>query len=99
MRKLNQTKPFYDSILVVISFFTYIIYQWSHTESTDNAYIESDISTISAEVNGNIIEVVAPDNTEVKAGDIIARIDSTYYETLVNSALAKIKAGEYGVES
>ncbi len=39
---------------VIVVYLAYHIYIWSHTESTDNAYIEADISSISSEINGVI---------------------------------------------
>lgn len=43
-------------------------------ESTDNAYIEADISVVSPKVSGYIEEVVVTDNQRVRRGDLLARL-------------------------
>lgn len=74
----------------------YIIYQlyiWSKTQSTDNAYLESDISIISAEINGVIKEILISDNMDVKEDDIIARINDEEYSARLADAEAAYIAG------
>jgi membrane fusion protein (multidrug efflux system) len=47
--------------------------------STDNAYVQQDKVSISAEVAGRIVEVDARENQVVKAGDVLFRIDPDPY--------------------
>jgi len=44
-------------------------------ESTDNAYVQSDIVTVAAKVGGYVRMVPVADNQAVKAGDVLAVID------------------------
>ena len=44
-------------------------------ESTDNAYVQGDISVISPKVAGYVREVRVVDNQQVRAGDVLALID------------------------
>lgn len=46
-----------------------------HYVSTDNAYVQQDKVSVSAEVGGRIIEVAVKENQDVKAGDLLFRID------------------------
>lgn len=57
-------------------------------QSTDDAYVETTTVQVAPRVNGHITEVYIKDNQPVKAGDIIAKIDSADYEV----ALAKKEA-------
>ncbi|HVJ35043.1 MAG TPA: HlyD family secretion protein [Terriglobia bacterium] len=46
-----------------------------YLESTDNAYVEADISPIAPQIDGFIASVEVGDNQLVKAGDVLVRID------------------------
>ncbi|MCC8416361.1 MAG: hypothetical protein LN575_03235 [Rickettsia endosymbiont of Gnoriste bilineata] len=65
-----KSHPFFKYFLVLFSvivvYLAYNIYIWSHTESTDNAYIEADISSVSSEISGVIKNVLISDNMRVK---------------------------------
>lgn len=76
----------------------YKIYIWTQTESTDNAYIEADISIVSSEVNGAVAKLLISDNQPVKAGDIIAEIDDTEYVADFKKAQAGLDEAENSVK-
>ena len=61
-------------------------------ETTDNAYIQADISVVSPRVQGYVREVPAADNQLVKAGDILVKLDDRDYVTKVVEALARVQA-------
>lgn len=44
-------------------------------QSTDNAYLQGDITTISSKVGGYIETTLVKDNQKVKAGDLLATLD------------------------
>jgi membrane fusion protein (multidrug efflux system) len=83
----------------IILLIIYKIYVWSNTEATDNAYIDSEISTVSSQISGNVYEVLCADNQEVKQGAVLAKIDDTTYKATLTSAMAKRRSGEYALES
>jgi membrane fusion protein (multidrug efflux system) len=58
--------------------------------STDDAYVRANMATISAKVSGYVVSVDVVDNQEVKAGDLLARIDPGDYELAVETARKKI---------
>jgi len=61
-----------------------------YRESTDDAYVRADIVTVSPRVGGYLVQVLVQDNQEVKAGDVLARIDDSDYrarEALARAAL------------
>src|SRR5687768_16140639 len=61
-------------------------------ETTDNAYIHSDISIISPKVAGYIADIRVTENQEVAAGDILAVIDDAEYRAQAAQAEAALEA-------
>ena len=57
--------------------------------STDDAYVRADMSVIAAKVSGYVENVLVRDNTAVKAGDVLVRIDGGDYQNALDMALAK----------
>src|SRR5258708_2367983 len=73
---------------------------WKHLntyESTDDAQIDGHINSISARVEGNVIQVLVEDQTFVKAGDVLVRIDPKDYEVAVAKAQADLAEAESGL--
>lgn len=60
-------------------------------ESTDNAYVQADIVTISPKVQGYVRDVKVADNQPVKAGEILAVIDDEDYAAKVAEARAAVE--------
>ena len=61
----------------------------SRFQSTDDAYVESDIIQITPKVSGHIVESFVKDNMFVKEGDIVAKIDDAIYKEQYNQAKAE----------
>jgi membrane fusion protein, multidrug efflux system len=59
--------------------------------STDDAYVQADMSIIGSKMAGYVIELPFADNSPVRAGDIIARLDSSDYELALASAKARVE--------
>ena len=57
-----------------------------HYVSTDNAYVQQDKVSISAEVGGRIIDVAVRENDVVNAGDLLFRIDPEPYRIAIEQA-------------
>lgn len=58
--------------------------------STDDAYVGADTAVITAKVAGHIALVAAADNSRVRAGDLLMKIDDGDYRLAVDSAKDKI---------
>lgn len=58
--------------------------------STDDAYLKTDMSVVSAKVGGYVASIAVADNAEVHTGEVIANIDDTDYQLAVQSARDKI---------
>jgi membrane fusion protein (multidrug efflux system) len=79
-------------------FLVYRIYVWSNTESTDNAYLEADISNVSSEVSGVIDEILVEENNHVKAGEIIAKIKNDNYAAMLAQAESALDGAARDIE-
>jgi membrane fusion protein (multidrug efflux system) len=66
-------------------------------ESTDDAYIQADSSTIAPKVSGYVASVMVDDNQPVKAGQILARIDSRDLQTAFDEADANVVAAQASI--
>lgn len=73
-------------------------YQWWTTGrfmvSTDDAYIEGDIATISPKVTAFVSKVNVAANQQVKAGDVLATLDNGDYQNALDQANAAIETGK-----
>ena len=70
-----------------------------HYVSTDNAYVQQDKVSISAELGGRIVDVAVRENDVVKEGDLLFRIDPSPYRIAIEQADASIAAAQVRVSS
>lgn len=76
-RKKKKTALMIFGAVVVIGLiivFFYIGYSKTHI-STDDAFVEGTVHTVSPKVSGNIIKIYVNDNQAVKEGELLAEID------------------------
>lgn len=62
-----------------------------YIQTTNNAYVQSDITPISPKVSGHITQLLVTDNQHVERGDVIARIDNRQYAQQAAGAEAEIE--------
>jgi membrane fusion protein (multidrug efflux system) len=62
--------------------------------STDNAAVKQDIVSVSAQVNGPIVEVRVKNGDHVKRGDLLFRIDSEPFRVALEQAQAQLAAAK-----
>ncbi|TPK41078.1 HlyD family secretion protein [Mesorhizobium sp. B2-5-3] len=65
-----------------------------YLQSTDDAYVKADYTTVAPRISGHIAEVLVEDNTHVKAGQVLARIDDRDFRTALDQAQANVEAAE-----
>lgn len=65
--------------------------------NTDNAYVRQDIVSVSSDVAGKIVEVAVRENQQVKAGDLLFRVDPEPYRVALAQADAQIAAAQVNV--
>ncbi|TBC77410.1 HlyD family secretion protein [Rhizobium ruizarguesonis] len=66
-------------------------------ESTDDAYVKADYTTVAPKVAGYISQVLVNDNDAVKAGQVLARIDDRDFQAALSQAKADVKAAEAAI--
>lgn len=69
------------------------------SESTDNAYVGADSTSVAPKVRGLVGEVLVRDNQTVRVGQPLVRIDAEEFEARVVSARAAVADAEAGVQS
>jgi membrane fusion protein, multidrug efflux system len=70
---------------------------WLHYRShvsTDDAYVEGPVATVSAKASGHIVELLTDDNKPVKKGDLLMRIDDRDYRARLEQAKAAVGIAE-----
>jgi membrane fusion protein, multidrug efflux system len=70
-----------------------------YLESTDDAYVKADSTIISPKISGYIAQVLVGDNENVKAGQLLARIDDRDFRAALDQAHADIDASEAAVRN
>ena len=63
-------------------------------ESTDDAYVQADFTTIAPKVSGYIADVKVEDNQAVKAGQVLAVIDDRDFRTALAQAQADVASAK-----
>jgi membrane fusion protein (multidrug efflux system) len=91
----SRKKPVILAVmLAALGFGGYEGYQWwtngRFMVSTDDAYVQADITILSAKVSGYVASVAVSNNQMVKAGDLIAKIDDGDYRLALQSAKDKL---------
>ncbi|HEX8449900.1 MAG TPA: HlyD family secretion protein [Allosphingosinicella sp.] len=76
------------------------LYMWMNSGrfvATDNAYVQQDKVSVSAEVAGPVVEVAVRENQRVRRGDLLFRIDPRPYRIALEQAEAQIAAARVSV--
>src|SRR3989344_1132232 len=101
---VNTPKPLLKRLLlptlgiaVLVLAGMYAAHWWTagrFIEETDDAYIGADVTVIGPNVAGYIDEVLVTDNQQVKAGDVLIRLDSRDYRANLAKAEGAVAAEE-----
>ena len=67
--------------------------------STDNAYVQQDMISVSPDVSGRIVSVEVRENQRVKAGDVLFRIDPEPYRIALAQADADLATARVQVST
>lgn len=93
-RRWRRTLPMISvPLLLLIGGAIYYIAN-DHFVSTDNAYVQQDKVSVSAEVGGRIVAVAVRENQQVKTGDLLFQIDPAPYRIAVAQAEAAIASAQ-----
>ncbi|GAB2178232.1 HlyD family secretion protein [Dongia sp. agr-C8] len=81
------------------AFGSYWVKTGRYLESTDDAYVQADYTTIAPKVSGYIADVKVEDNQPVKAGDVLAVIDDRDFKTALAQAKADVASAKADVDN
>src|SRR5277367_2828944 len=68
--------------------------EWRFQQSTDDAYVQSDISLISPKIEGYLKEVAVKENQHVAAGQVLFVIDDSDFAAKVAQTQAAVASAE-----
>jgi membrane fusion protein (multidrug efflux system) len=69
------------------------------TQSTDDAYVHADFTTVAPQVSGTVDKVFIEDNQQVKEGELLAIIDDRDFVVAVNAAKAQVASAQASIAS
>jgi len=75
------------------------IFQPPTSQTTDNAYLSANTTTVAPKVRGLVVQVLVQDNQIVHAGDQLVRIDAEEFDARVVAAQADLAEARSGVAS
>ena len=71
------------------------LYSYFHNrETTDDAQVDGHITPIAAKIYGRVGQVLVEDNQQVKAGQVLVKIDPRDYQAAVDQAKAAVAVAE-----
>lgn len=85
-------------IIGLLLFGTYNFYIWLYSQTTDNAYVDGDITFVSPEVSGVIEKIHFVGNQFVKKGDLLVKIKDTDFRSKYESAKNAFEAGKIAID-
>ncbi len=78
-------------LVVVAAYF--VISGW-YSESTDDAYVQAHLTTVTAKVPAYVLTLHVDDNAAVKAGELLVELDPRDYAVQVDVARANLEAAQ-----
>jgi membrane fusion protein (multidrug efflux system) len=83
------------SLGAVVALIAFGIYQWHvlrGRETTDDAFVEGTLSFLAPEIAGRVVAILVDENQQVKAGEVVVRLDRADTEARVERARADLAA-------
>ena len=80
-----------------------VLYAWrlppftSTIQTTENAYVRGQVTIVSPQTSGYVVEVPVQDFQTVRTGDVLARIDDRIYRQRIDQARATLSAQRAGL--
>ncbi|NRF62014.1 HlyD family secretion protein [Vibrio coralliilyticus] len=89
-------------MLLVLAGGAYWYYYGRFFQTTDNAYIQTDITNVSSRINAEVVKINIKDNQKVKKGDLLAQLDDREFvikEQLAEATLAQSQAEQSNADA
>ncbi|MGF6726684.1 membrane fusion protein (multidrug efflux system) [Paraburkholderia sp. GAS41] len=84
-------------ILAVVIWACVMLFAEARSETTNDAYVVADFTLVAPRIPGQLTEVLVEDNQQVKAGQLLVRIDDRDFRASLDSAQADVEAGKASV--
>lgn len=80
--------------LIALGFFAQWFFRERFYESTDNAYVQGEITRVSSQLGARIVEVLVGDNEHVQQGQLLVRLEGDDFHLAVDRANAALAMRE-----
>lgn len=80
--------------LIALGFFAHWFFRGRFYESTDNAYVQGEITRVSSQLGARIVEVLVGDNEHVQQGQLLVRLEDDDFHLAVDRANAALTMRE-----
>jgi membrane fusion protein (multidrug efflux system) len=81
-------------VLIALAFFAQWYFKGRFYESTDNAYVQGEITRISSQLGARVNEVLVQDNQHVEKGQLLVRLEPDDFRLAVDRAEATLATRE-----
>ncbi|QYM79479.1 HlyD family secretion protein [Horticoccus luteus] len=95
-RRTRRVKKYWKPVLgivvglAIVAWVSHVLIHVYHYEKTDDAYITGHVHQVSAQVAGRVQTVLVDDNDDVKAGQVLARLDPLEFQIGAQKAAAAL---------
>jgi membrane fusion protein, multidrug efflux system len=90
--KMRRGLIFAGGALAIIAIGLFLYFH--NRESTDDAQVDGHITPIASKIYGRVGKVLVEDNQQVKAGQVLVKIDPADYQAAVDEAAASLALAE-----
>jgi membrane fusion protein, multidrug efflux system len=93
------------AVLVALGFVVLATVRWNSwigaaaIQTTNDAYVRADVTTLSTRVSGEVLTVAVSDFQHVKAGQLLVQIDPADYQAQVDQAEAGVAAAQAAIDT
>jgi membrane fusion protein (multidrug efflux system) len=96
-------KPLVIAVITAVVILLLIVWRFiispGNVQSTNDAFVNADFTLVAPKISGFVEQIPVEDNQRVKAGDVLARIDSKDYEADLAGANAALATAHASVEN
>lgn len=89
-------------LVLVLAGGAYWYYYGRYFQTTDNAYVQTDITSVNSRINAEVVRINIKDNQKVKKGDLLTLLDDREFlikKQLVEAMLAQSQAEQSNADA
>ncbi|CDG22541.1 Multidrug resistance protein A [Xenorhabdus poinarii G6] len=81
-------------VLSLVVFYFYWYFYWRFFQTTNNAYVQADITNVNSHLSAIVMESNIQDNHKVKKGDFLVQLNKSEFMLNKQKAMAKLEQNE-----